>query len=358
MLARALAVCAFVVPAVLALSASPVSAHPGDIQLAVDYRTRVTAVTPARSGVEVRFVADGSRLELRNHTGRTVEVAGYQGEPWLQVRTDGVWLNTRSPSQYLDQPNHPQRAAADPRAAPEWQRISGEARARWHDHRTVWHGDPPPQVRSDPSQPHRIRDWTIPLRLDDGTAQITGTLDWLPPPHAGTWWAVVLIATAAIAALGTRNPPEGSRTATALRLGLAAVALVTGLTAIGAAIALVATNVAPTAGGWATGLASEAMPILTGLAMCAAAGAVLARRAPADFGLAFGGIAVAVFSGFVNTAVFSHAVAPVPADGVLARLAETIVLAGGIGLAVAGAVRMFRRPGQPTLAAPQLIAKD
>jgi hypothetical protein len=54
-----------------------VQAHPAGIQVAVDYRTRVTAIVPAVAGVWARHVADGSRLELRNDSGRTIEVVGY-----------------------------------------------------------------------------------------------------------------------------------------------------------------------------------------------------------------------------------------------------------------------------------------
>src|SRR5262245_48585948 len=115
--ARAVAVCCLAVAGMLALTSTPASAHPASVQLGVDYRTRVTAVSPATVGIEVRFVADGSRLELRNHTGRVVEVLGYQGEPWLQVRPDGVWVNTRAPAQYLDLPDSPQKTDADPSAA-------------------------------------------------------------------------------------------------------------------------------------------------------------------------------------------------------------------------------------------------
>lgn len=328
--ARAVALAALAVPAVLALGATPVSAHPATVQLAVDYQTRVTAV-PA--GVDVRFVADGSRLELRNHSGRVVEVLGYQGEPWIQLRADGVWVNTRAPAQYLDLPASPEKAAADPSAAAQWQRTSGASYARWHDHRVVWHGAAPPPVEADPTRAHRIRDWTVPLRVGDDTVQLAGTLDWLPPPSPGAWWAVVLIAAAAIAWLGLRS-----------RRVLTGVALLTGLTSVVTAVALVATNVTPTAGSWAAGLGSETIPILTGLAMCAAA---FARRTAADFGFAFTGIAVAIFSGVVNAPVFSHAVGPVPVDGFWSRLAVAVLVAGGIGLAVAGAVRMFRGATEP-----------
>jgi len=144
---------------------------------------------------------------------------------------------------------------------------------------------------------------------------------------------VVLIAAAGIAALGLR-----------VRAALRGVAVLTGLTSVVTAVVLVATNVEPTAGGWASGLASETIPILVGLAMCAAA---IAGRTAADFGFAFTGLGVAIFSGVVNAPVFSHAVGPVPADGFWTRLAVTVLVAGGVGLAIAGAGGMVRGAGQP-----------
>ena len=43
----------------------------------------MTAVSPAAAGLRVRAVEAGARLELTNHTGTTVEVLGYQNEPYL-----------------------------------------------------------------------------------------------------------------------------------------------------------------------------------------------------------------------------------------------------------------------------------
>ncbi len=343
---RAIAVALLAIAlAVLAAPVTPALAHPGGVQAAVDYRTRVTAITPDVPGLRVRFVADGSRLELRNDTGRTVEILGYQGEPMLQVRTDGTWENTRSPSRYLDQPGAVPKAGTDAAAPPQWQRVSGSTRVRWPDHRTVWHGSPPPLVAADPGRAHRIQNWTVPLRDGTTAVQVTGTLDWVPPPEASTWWSVTLLLAALIAALGLAAGRAG-----AVRAALAAVALVAAVAAIGYPLLVVAHNVEPGAGKLAAALASQALPVLSGLALIAAGIAVLARRTIADLALAFTGACVAFFAGTANAAVFAHGVAPIDGGAGWARLAEAAVLAGGIGLIGAAVLRIRRAAniaGQP-----------
>lgn len=318
---------------------APAAAHQPGIQAAVDYRTRVDALSPAVPGVRVRFVASGSRLELRNSSARTVEVLGYRGEPWLRVRADGVWRNSRSPSAYLDEPASADKAAANADDPPRWQQLSRDPVVRWHDHRAVWHGDPPAAVRADPTRAHRVRDWTIPVTFDGGAAQISGVVDWLPPPGTGPWWALTLLVAAAIAALGLRS-------ATVTRAALAGCALVTGSAAIAFAMVVIAFNAEPTSGGWGTALLSEGLPLLTGLVLIAAGVAVLANRPAADFALTLAGITVALFTGLNNAALFTHAVAPLPIDGGWARLIEVATLGGGLGLAVCAALRIRRAAGE------------
>jgi len=339
---RRLAVLAAAVAVALATLGAPAQAHPAGVQLAVDYLTRVDGVTPAVPEVSVRFVADGSRLELRNDTGQVVEVGGYEGEPMLQIRPDGVWRNVRSPSWYIDLPASAEKAAADAKGAAQWQQISGRPVVRWHDHRTVWHGSPPPQVRADPSHRHRVVDWTVPLRVAGGSAQIAGTVDWLPPPNAGTWWTVVLLLTIAIGCLGLVRTPASSRSASSTRLALAAIATITGLVAITFAVSLVVANADRTPGGVAIAVAAETLPILTGLVLVLAAVLIVAQRVAANFALALAGVATAVADGFASAAVFSHPVPPIPADGLWVRMAEAIILGGGLGLAIAGTARLFR----------------
>jgi hypothetical protein len=337
----ALATLAGTVLVVLA-SAVPAQAHPAGVQVAVDYRTRVTAIVPAVAGVRARYVADGSRLELRNDSGHTIEVLGYQGEPMFQVRPDGVWRNTRAPSLYVDNPSTVVHPATDAHAAPQWQRVSDRPLARWQDHRALWHGSPPPQVRADPSRVHRVSDWRVPLRDGAATVQLTGTLDWVPPPNPGTWWAAVLLLAAAIGALGLVASATGTWTERAARAGLASGAFVVGLATAGYPLLVVADNVEPGAGSITLALLSQALPLLVGLALVAVGVAVLARRQASDLGLALASVCAALFTGAANAAVFSHAVAPIPVDGRWARLAVATVLGGGIGLAAAGVLRMRR----------------
>jgi hypothetical protein len=327
---------------VVLVPAVPAQAHPAGVQIAVDYRTRVTTIMPAMAGVRARYVADGSRLELRNESARTIEVLGYQGEPMLQVRPGGVWRNTRAPSLYVDSLGTAINPAADAHAAPQWQRISDRPLARWQDHRAWWHGSPPPQVQSDRSRVHRVLDWRVPLRDGPVTAQITGTLDWVPPPDPGGWWAAVVLVAAAIAGLGPIAAGTSTRAALAVRAGLAAGAFVVGLTTAGYPLLVAVDNAEPGAGSVALALLSQALPLLVGLALMAAGSFVLAGREVGDFGLATAGVCAALLVGATNAAVFSHAVTPVTADGWSARLAVAVVLGGGIGLA-GGSVLRIRR---------------
>ncbi|MCG5450277.1 hypothetical protein NIE111_001797, partial [Micromonospora sp. NIE111] len=84
------------------ISAAPAAAHGADAPDGTDYRTRTTGVAPARPGLEVRVIEAGARLELTNRTGRTIEVIGYSGEPYLRVGPDGVFENSHSPATYLN----------------------------------------------------------------------------------------------------------------------------------------------------------------------------------------------------------------------------------------------------------------
>lgn len=335
-----LAAMAALVP--ILMIAAPAAAHPAGVPAATDYRTSVRGLTPAVPGLVVRFVADNSQLELTNATAQTVQVAGYQGEPLLQVRPDGVWHNTRSPSLYLDQPTHPAAATADARAAAQWRRVSTSRTARWHDHRTVWHGRPPPHVAANPDRRAHILDWAIPLRAGDADANITGSLDWLPRPNAAAWWGAIALAALGLAGLGrVRSAPDG-RGAVVVRSVLAAVSGGVGLCAMGYAVAVAAHNAMPGAAGLGTELLTQTWSIVTGLGALAAGGVLLLRRPAADFAIALAGACVAVTAGLGNAAVFAHSVAPVSVDPVWARLAVAAALSGAVGLAAAGTLRIVR----------------
>ncbi len=319
--------------------AVPAWAHGTDAPDGTDYRTAVDGVGPAVPGLAVRAIEAGGRLELDNRTGRTIEVLGYAGEPYLEVRPDGVHENVHSPATYLNTTitgDTAVPATADPTLPPEWRRVSDEPVARWHDQRTHWmDATPPPQVAADPSRTHRVRDWVVPLRDGTRTIEVRGTLDWVPPPTTGLWWLAVVLGAVAVGLIGL---PAGRRW-TGVVLGGAAIA--GGAAAVGYAVARQVDAGATGVGAVLLGLlVSQMWPVLAGLGAIAAGGYALARRAAADFALALAGACLALFAGLANLAVFTRSVAPVPWPAWSARLVVATVLAAGAGLAVAGALRL------------------
>ena len=302
-------------------------AHPPGVQAAVDYRVTVAGVTPAAAGVTARFIDDGSRLELRSDS-RTVEVLGYDGEPMLRVGPGGAWQNVKSPSLYVDQPGASARAGASAKVEPVWQQTSGRMLVRWQDHRALWHGNPPPQVRADPSRVHRVSDWTVRVRIDTVPGEITGSTEWVPPPSPGGWALTILVFAAAIAAAGALWRRRGSLARTVL----VATGLCVGTAAVAYEILVAAHNAEPGAGAFLLTLINRPAEVLLGLALIVLALTVLAGRAGAAVLLIITGAATAFLVGLRNLALLSHAVAPVGVDPFWARLGVAVIVGGGAGL--------------------------
>jgi hypothetical protein len=302
-------------------------------------------------------------LELRNGTGHTVQILGYSGEPYLRVTPDGVWSNTRSPAHWINETADgktvpPADAGVDTTAAPHWVRVSSSPIVRWHDHRTHWMGlGRPAAVRKDPGQVRRLADWRVALVSGVTPVTVRGTLDYLPHPSTALWWigiALLAMLTAAVAVLAARYPSGRLRPWVATGLGALLLA---------ASAAELADDV-----GRALDTGAHQLGILTTLfveqtagpasALGAVAAAVLAlRRRPAGiFATALAGGCLAVVGGLADIEVFAHAVAPVPWDGTLSRLAVAAVLGGGIGVAAGGwLVLRTERPGR---LAPRTLAWD
>ncbi|MEH1165401.1 hypothetical protein V6V47_08445 [Micromonospora sp. CPCC 205539] len=335
------------------LAAAPAAAHGADAPDGTDYRTRTSGVAPARPGLEVRVIEAGARLELTNRTGRPIEIIGYSGEPYLRVGPDGVFENTRSPATYLNQTIAGDTALpteADPAAPPSWRRIADGTTARWHDQRALWQESAPPDaVRAAPDREHRVRDWTIPLHDGADPVQISGTLDWVPPPDAYTWWAVTIVGLLAVGALGllVATAPAGVRALSAL----GALLIVGGAVAVAYPVGRELDAGAQGVGGVLLGLLSgQVWSLLTGLGAIAAGGYALTRRPAADFAMALAGACVALFAGVANAAVFARSVAPVPWSAETARIMVALVLITGAGATAAGVLRLHaasRTPAAP-----------
>jgi len=291
--------------------AAPAFAHGGDAPSATAYRTTVTGVTLV--GVSVRTVEAGARLELTNDTGRPVEILGYSGEPYLEVRSDGTWQNVSSPAAYTNQTllgDTPVPASADPTAPPSWRKISSSTTVRWHDQRTHWLSPGlPAAAASDPSRTHRLRDWVVPLRIQASTFEIRGTLDWEPPPRTWLWWLL--------------SGSIGLTLALVAHRWVRPVALIAGLSPLAYAVSRAM-----------DGASAPVVVLLAGVVGLAAA-----YRHPPFF-LALSGAVVALFGGFAEAGVFGAAVLPAAGPGWLARALVAAAVGGGTAMALTGILRL------------------
>ncbi|MFI5890980.1 hypothetical protein ACIA5D_12785 [Actinoplanes sp. NPDC051513] len=312
---RRLALLVIVAGAFLA-PATPAFAHGGDAPDATAYRTTITGVSTPEKGLSVRTVEAGARLELRNETGHSVEVLGYSGEPYLDIRPDGTWQNVNSPSAYINETltgDNPVPASADSTAPPSWRKLSSSTTVRWHDQRTHWlSAGLPPQAAADPSRAHRLRSWTVPLREQVRTFELRGTLDWEPPPRAWLWWGVAALTGLAAFGLLMRWPASVRPVALAGALAPFAYALSTAL----------------------DGGAPSLVLVLAGLLPLAA----VFRHPP--FYLALAGACLALFAGFTQVGAFDAAVLPAAGPAWLSRVLVTTALGVGAAMALTGVFRL------------------
>ena len=148
------------------------------------YRSLITSVTPAVKGLSIQVLQFADRLLLINHTGMTVTIYGYSGEPYVRVLADGTAeRNVRSPATYLNQSfygdiNVPPQADAS--APPQWQVVERTGQFEWHDHRIHFTSPAiPPEVK-DKSKRTLIFNWSIPIQVGSTRGAIAGQLFWEP----------------------------------------------------------------------------------------------------------------------------------------------------------------------------------
>ncbi len=148
-----------------------------------DYRTTVTSVTPEVAGVEVSIVGGDSFLRLVVEPGIEVVVLGYQQEPYLRIRADGVVEeNQRSPATYLNADRYgtgTPPAGADPTLAPNWLPVGTGGAWAWHDHRAHWMSPDPPAAGRPGMQ---IQASTVPLLVDGTAVAVDVSTTWLAAP--------------------------------------------------------------------------------------------------------------------------------------------------------------------------------
>ncbi len=188
-----------------ALVACPAAAGHGD-GATRGYSSTVTGVVPQLEGLVVNVLQGDDQLQLRNDSGRELEIEGYDGEPYLRFEPDGgVYRNASSPATYLNEERYGDVAvpkSATKTATPRWERVSRGGTYSWHDHRIHWMSPiDPPQVRAAEDRPQHVFDWTIPGRVGGEAFAIRGSLDYEPPP-ASSFNPILITPVVALALAG------------------------------------------------------------------------------------------------------------------------------------------------------------
>ncbi|HEY0518546.1 MAG TPA: hypothetical protein VGC84_03550 [Ilumatobacteraceae bacterium] len=196
---------AVLLAAVVLGPAQPALAHGGNGGASSDYRIEVTGYEGDHSGIEVRPVELGNRMELVRTTAKEVEIVGYEGEPYIRLGADGVFENFNSPSHYtnLDRfARTPTPPTATATAPPKWVKLNDGNSVRWHDHRTHWMDPTPRQdVRDNPNVERVIFPANrVELVVDGKPVVAIVRVTWLPPPSRITWLVVTSLAACALLA--------------------------------------------------------------------------------------------------------------------------------------------------------------
>jgi hypothetical protein len=182
-----------------AMAATGAHAHGGG---GTDYTSEIRAVAPSDAGLTVDVLDRDDRLALRNDSGRTVVIEGYNGEPYVRLRPDGtVEVNRNSPALYLNEDRFAKvdlPARADEDAAPEWKVVDRSGRFEWHDHRIHWMGGRRPDAVHDPQEETKVFDWEVPIRVGERRGEVTGTLTWIGRPDESFPVAAAIVLAAVV----------------------------------------------------------------------------------------------------------------------------------------------------------------
>jgi hypothetical protein len=173
-------------------SANPIN----DQGSSYEYRSNITAVTPSVPGLSFQVLEFADRILMTNHTGKTVTIYGYEGEPYARVLANGtVEQNVRSPATYLNTNFYAQVAVppiASASAPPRWQVIDRTGQFEWHDHRIHWMSPIPPEKVKNTSRRTLIFDWHVPIAVGSTKGVIDGQLFWMPESSKAPLAAIVL----------------------------------------------------------------------------------------------------------------------------------------------------------------------
>ncbi|HTD07451.1 MAG TPA: hypothetical protein VK680_01050 [Solirubrobacteraceae bacterium] len=161
-----------------------------------EYRSNITAVAPNVGGLSVEVLEFADRLLLRNHTGKTVTIYGYEGEPYARVLANGTAeQNVRAPATYLNTNFYAQVTVppiASSSAAPKWEVVDRTGQFEWHDHRIHWMSPIPPARVKNKGTRTLIFNWKVPIEVGNTKGAIAGQLFWTPENSKAPLAAIIL----------------------------------------------------------------------------------------------------------------------------------------------------------------------
>lgn len=170
-----------------------------------EYRSNITAIAPSVPGLSVEVLEFADRLLLHNHTGKTVTIYGYEGEPYARVLANGTAeQNVRAPATYLNTSfyaNVTVPPIADSHAPPQWEVVDRTGQFEWHDHRIHWMSPVPPASVKNKHTKALIFDWRVPIAVGSAKGAIDGQLFWTPESSKAPIAVIVLGAVLVVAGL-------------------------------------------------------------------------------------------------------------------------------------------------------------
>ncbi len=205
-------------------SANPIN----DQGSSYEYRSDITSITPSVPGLSIEVLEFADRLLLRNHTGKTVTIYGYEGEPYARVLANGTAeQNARAPATYLNTNFYADvvvPSSASSSAPPKWEVVDRTGEFEWHDHRIHWMSPVPPARVKDKSRRTLIFDWRVPIMVGASKGAIDGQLFWTPESSKAPLAVIVLGAVIVLAGLLFVLFTRRRRARTALALAGAGIA--------------------------------------------------------------------------------------------------------------------------------------
>jgi hypothetical protein len=333
----------------LCFAASPASAHSVSGVSATNFHTNLKSVVPDRPGLEVRVIEAGSRLEVENRTGTEIVVLGYRDEPYLRIGPDGVFQNKLSTATFINatrEGEDPPESAKNAKVGDtDWEKVSSEPLARWHDHRIHWMlPTEPSPVQANPDQRHVvIPEWVVTLKQGNETIVAKGDLVWEPGPSALPWYGLIAALVALVIVIG-RRPGWAA--------GLAAVTAVLVAVDVFHALGLGLANAGGLGERLAKSVTQAPLALLDWAAGALAIVWLLRRRSDGLTVAVLAGLLVGLLGGVSDVSALSRSEVPFGFGAGLARLTVALSIGLGFGLAVAAGLRLAGLWGPSRAPAP------